>query len=136
MLFDSSSALLRMAPPIVGLCLGVLIWQKRWKQTFSWNENLAPILLLSVCTAAYAWPHDLVALLPVILAMLVWFSEDMLRKWWIPVGIVTAEACAYAVMVYNGSAFYGFWFPWVLAGLYWLCLKSLSISHQGHEEVP
>jgi hypothetical protein len=136
MLFDSSSALLRMAPPIVGLCIGVLIWQNGWKKTFSWNEHLAPILLLSVCTAAYAWPHDLVVLFPVILIMLIWFSEDMLRKWWIPVGIVVAEACAYAVMVSNGSAFYGFWFPWVLAGLYWFCLKSSQPTHQRHEGTP
>jgi len=134
--FDSSSVYLRMAPLVVGLCIGLLIWQSRWKETFSWKESLAPILLLSVCTAAYAWPHDLVVLLPVILIMLVWFSDAMARNWWIPVGLIVAEAAAYAVMVSFGSAFYGFWFPWALAGLYLLSVKYSPPRHQGHKETP
>lgn len=134
MAFDSPSIWLRIMPPLLGLCVGLWLWFYQWKDTFSWKEYLAPILLLSVCMAAYAWPHDLVILFPVIVVMLAWYSEDLTHYWWIPAGIVVTEACAYALMVYLGSAFYGFWFPWVLAGIYWLSLKQTQGRHPGRSE--
>ena len=118
--FDSSSLVLRFAPSIAGFLFGLILWGKRLKRGFSWEDCFVPVLLLSVCTSAYAWAYDAALLLPAVLVMLVWFAQDMRRLWWIPVSLFVLELGSYFLMAYQGNQFYAFWFPWTLMLLYYI----------------
>jgi hypothetical protein len=104
-------------PGICGVLLSMLLW-KKWRENFSWDLHLDPILLLSLATASYAWIFDWAILLPCLIRIFVWFQHRPAKQWASILGLVFimfAFVWAQARGLFPlGAA----WFPWGLALVY------------------
>lgn len=70
---------LRFLPMLIGLVWFAWIWQK-YRACWRWEEQIPLLLLVSIGTAPYYWPHDYVIALPAMVAVAVKASR-CLRQW-------------------------------------------------------
>src|SRR5262245_47032086 len=108
-------------PPILGVAGFVAFWLLR-RPPVRWKTDLAPLLLISVPTAAYGWAFDQVILLIPYLAIILWLLEEgflsLKQKLVALAGLVLLAA---GMVVQNLNAVpdvYFFWCPWALGAVY------------------
>src|SRR5207248_1743582 len=108
-------------PSVIG-AQDLLIFAVLRRPPTYWKADLAPLLLLSIPTAAYGWTFDQVVLLVPYLAVILWLVE----KGYLSVA-QRAVALGGLVLIAAGMVFlnvnrvenvFFFWCPWALAAVY------------------
>lgn len=117
---NHASHLQFLAPVFTGLlAIGYL---SQAESAITWERIIGPILLLSVTTAAYGWTYDQIVLLIPYLQLVTWLlSEEgyhMADRAIISGGLILYLGSITALNLLRVNAFYGFWIPWILAGVY------------------
>jgi hypothetical protein len=101
---------LQLIAPSIGLAWLLYWWSKRRSQ-WNWTSETPRLLLVSASTMAFGWFFDLVVLLPVVMQMGVWMSQESdrrLRRTVIVVYIVL-QLLAMAVNLARLDAVYYLW---------------------------
>jgi len=100
--------------------IGLLVWLLRRRAPWKWEELAAPLLLVSVATAAYGWTFDQVVLLPAVVDLV---SRLRLAPRARKVAVLGALGFfELALMLQHRmqpNMFFDVWHPVALAGLYW-----------------
>lgn len=101
------------------------MWVFRKSSEWSWKWTVSPLLVFSILAAPYTWHHDWIVLLPVILSI---FVALRFHKHWITYLVVILLILAQFVLliqaiVWPSYTIGGFWFPFLLAGIYYVSLK-------------
>ncbi|HNS51335.1 MAG TPA: DUF192 domain-containing protein [Anaerolineae bacterium] len=99
---------------------GLLAWLLRRRGPWRWEQAAAPLLLVSVATAAYGWTFDQVVLLPVVVDLVSRLpAASRARRY----GLVAALALVELVLLlyhrWQPNLFFDVWHPVVLGVLYW-----------------
>ncbi|NWG13024.1 MAG: DUF2029 domain-containing protein [Acidobacteria bacterium] len=129
--FPAAGAWLQFLPTSVGLLLGMAYW-RRQKAGFDWQADLVPLALASTVAAAYVWTFDWVVLLPVVLLVLLRFSQDPLQYLSPLLALVLLQALL-VVPLYNKAHYPAtFWFPAAVAIVYMLSLRPGEQVHRVH----
>jgi hypothetical protein len=115
--FSVESRFLQVVPSVLGLAAAVWLW-RRWRDSFSWPEHLPDVVVLSVVTASFSWTFDWVVLLIPQTALLVRFSKEPRKKWWLLAGLTLIQVGLFAQLTVIDNYFYTLWLPPVLALLY------------------
>ena len=117
---------LQFAPSVLGL--GWVLWYWiRHRADWSWPEHLPLLTLVSVATASYGWPYDLVVLVPVLAQVGGWVLESKGRVLGaIAITLFAAiNVGAFIVMALGGGSWHELWWmPWAMLGGY-LALREL-----------
>jgi hypothetical protein len=110
---------LQFLPSLAG-ALGLLVWLWRRRGPWRWSVAAGPLLLASVATAAYAWSHDQVVLLPAIAAVTSWVRQSARRERAAVLLVLAASQIGLLVQKWRhvGDQF-SVWHSWALAGLCW-----------------
>ena len=119
---------LQYLPSLLGL-LGLGLWLRRNGASWRWETVAPPLLLASVCTAAYGWSFDQIVLLPAVVGLL-----GELRR--VRRSLYLAALLCYAAFQlllvlqsrYGINDLFTLWHPLALAGLYaWGMRKVLPV---------
>jgi magnesium-transporting ATPase (P-type) len=104
-----------------------LLWLS-WRKRLNWQHHLIPILLISLLTTPYGWTFDQVVLSPLAIIMAVRFTQQPRGQlpWF--AGLVIVQMIMLVVMFSARDNFVLFWVAPVLAMLYWLSSRSLSVD--------
>ena len=124
-------------PTVIGLILFVT-WAMRRKGGWDWQQLAPGLLLASIISAAYGWPHDQVTLLPVVVVLLarLRFLSRGQRALLMSLYVLT-QLGMLLLNQYGIDSPYYYWYPLVLAGLYaWQQLMIRLFPHQGANEAP
>jgi hypothetical protein len=128
---------LQLVAPAVGLCW-LMYWWAKQRNAWNWHEEAPRLLLVSASTMAFGWFFDLVVLLPVIVQMGVWWSQEPERKlrrmilW----GYVALQLLALAVNMAGLDALYYIWFAPGLLGLYlYYAARRRATSTEVHNHI-
>ena len=128
---------LQFAPSVVGLGWAVWYWT-RHRQVWSWSEHLPLLLLVSVATASYGWPYDLVVLVPVLAQVGSWVRESKSRVPRIMAATLFAaiNVGALIVMALGGGSWHELWWmPWAMLGGH-LILREAVIPQPSPSSLP
>ncbi len=116
---------IRYIPSFLGLILAFVFWAK-WKSDFRWDRYLPTIMLLSVTSSIFTWPFDWVALLPIVLIILAWYSKAPVRRIWLLIGLVAIYSVAIIQFFKVGNYYFYVWLPPALWLLFWAGGKFMS----------
>lgn len=110
---------LQSVAPILGLCWLVCWWYKR-RTEWNWTNEMPRLLLVSASTMAFGWAFDLVVLVPVVLQMGVWLSEEVDRRLrgTVLIAYIALQLIALALNIALLDAVYYIWFSPALLVLY------------------
>ena len=116
--FGSELYWLQYLPTVIGLLL-FITWAWRRKGAWDWQQLAPGLLLASIISAAYGWPHDQVTLLPVVVVLLarLRFLSSGQRVVLMSLYVLT-QLGMLLLIKYGVAASYYYWYPLVLAGLY------------------
>ena len=110
---------LQLVAPAIGLSW-LLYWWMRRRAAWNWVEEMPRLLLASASTMAFGWFFDLVVLLPVVMQMGVWLSQerDSALRRTVIVAYALLQILALAVNLARLDAVYYVWFTPSLLLLY------------------
>jgi hypothetical protein len=119
-IFGFQHGWLQFLPMAVGLPWFAQYWTKH-RRTWSWEQHLPMVLLVSIATAPYFWAHDFILAVPALISLAVAFSRT--RTNWIGVAalyLVAQLAISMASVVTGSKA-------WMAtASLIWIALYKLG----------
>jgi hypothetical protein len=123
---------LQFLPSLMGI-FGLVVWLVRRRGPWRWEHVTAPLLLVSVVTAAYGWEYDQLVLLPVVVDMV---SRLRLaargRQAAVAVGLVISQLVLVVQYRSQMRDLFYLWHPLALAGLYgWVA--RWGIEPGGHD---
>ena len=118
-LFRPAPDWLQFLPTALG-GVAALVWLIRRCGPWRWPQIAPPLLLASVATSAYAWSFDNVVLLPAVVAMVsLELPVSAKRRLVMIVGYAASQVMLLALNVWLPYELFVFWFPAVLAAIYW-----------------
>lgn len=71
---------LQFIPPALGTLWLLWYWRDRYA-SWDWHAELPLLVLVSTTTMAFGWPFDLVILLPALLQIAVWITQEPSRRY-------------------------------------------------------
>ena len=74
LLFGADKLWLTLVPPLLGVIWFFFYYWRKHRVTWTWGEQMPVLLLACVLSAPYAWMHDDVLLLVVVLQAAVWLA--------------------------------------------------------------
>jgi hypothetical protein len=136
--FGVEREFLQLIAPAIGLSWLIYWWFKR-RAAWDWRSETPRLLLVSASTMAFGWFFDLVVLLPVVMQMGVWLSQEQdraLRRTVIIIYFVL-QLLALSVNLVRLDAVYYLWFTpsLLLLYLYYAARHSYISGHTSELEV-
>lgn len=115
---------LQFVPTLLGgVGYTVYLWRRR--ASWDWLEEMPQLIALSLITRAYGWTHDLVTLIPVLIAGFVGATQGdvrALRRIGLAYGGATALMWAGQLLLPQGDHWL-VWLPLLWAGWWWFAVK-------------
>ncbi len=109
-------AALQFVPMLLGTGLAVVLWLRVWRGGPAWDRQLSFLLVLGVCSAAFAWSFDMVLLLPAVTQVMVRALREN-RSWgmrW----LLGTQVGLLAVLAWAGNNLYAVWLPWIILAMF------------------
>lgn len=109
-----------LAPAVTGLLTVAYLLRRR--PAIVWERTMSPVLLLSVATAAYAWPYDQIVLLIPCVQLITWLYDDASwprsQKAIVAGGLILHSGVLIGQNLLKVNGVYQFWTPWILGSTY------------------
>ena len=121
-IFGLQHAWLQFPTTVIGVAWFAFYWMRN-RRTWTWEEHLPLLLVVSVSTSPYFWAHDFILAVPALISLAVAFSKT--RTNWIAASglYLLAQIAISEASVISGSK------AWMAtASLVWLALYKLGTS--------
>lgn len=118
----------QFVPSVIGLVWGIYYWYRN-RSSWNWREQMPLIILVSFLTSSYAWNHDQVVFLPMIVQALSWFSSQQLKTMVILVTYFVIDLAMLVSIWIGQTQSETIWQPFVWAGFY-LLARGMKVSER------
>jgi hypothetical protein len=115
---------LQFLPSLLGL-VGLIIWLRRRRGPWRWQDAASPLLLASVLTAAFGWSLDQLVLYPVVVDLVTRSRSSGPARLAFVLGVLAAAQAGLLILNrYEFQEAYNVWHAPVLAILYWWVVRN------------